>query len=90
MNEKPRTVRKETAERPQKPKASAKMLKRGIMLAVVLIIAGVTYHNSHSKGATLQASAVDQVQSNLGDTVGDTVEDTGGNMSELQEDNWGK
>ena len=94
MNEKPRAVRKETVERPPKSKASAKMLKRGMMLAVVLIIAGVTYHNSHSKGATLQASAVDQVQNTLedtvGDTVGDTVEDTGGNMPEPQEDNWGK
>ena len=70
------------------------MLKRGIVLAIVLTIAGVTYHNSYSKGATLQASAVDQIQNPLndtiGDTVGDTVEDAGGNVPEPQEYNWRK
>ena len=65
MSEKPRTARKETLA-PPGSKAPAKMLKRGIVLAIVLTIAGVTYHNSYSKGATLQASAVDQVQNTPG------------------------
>ena len=91
-SKKPQTVRKETFA-PPGSKAFAKMLNRGILLAIVLTIAGVTYHNSYSKGATLQASAVDQTQNPLndtvGDTVGNTVEDTGGNMPEPQEYNWG-
>jgi hypothetical protein len=60
----------------------------GVPLAIVLTIAGVTYHNSCSKGDNLQASAVEQPQNPLHDTVGNPVEYTGGNVHESQEDKW--
>ena len=90
-SEKPQTVGKEKLA-PPGPKAFAKMMICGILLAIVLTIAGVTYHNSCSKGANLQASAVEQPQNPLHDTVGGTVgnpvEYTGGNVHESQEYKW--
>ena len=51
-DEKPRTVRKDPFA-PPSPKAPAKMLKRGILLAAVLTTVGVTYLSGYSKDATL-------------------------------------
>ena len=59
-DKKPQTVRKYPFA-PPSPKVHAKMLKRGILLAVVLTIVGVTYRKGYSKDATLLASSVDQV-----------------------------
>ena len=84
------TERRRACAGQSESKASATTLHCGIVLAVVLTIAGMTYHNGHSKCATLQPSAVDQAQKNLGDTGETTVEDTGGNVPEPQEYNWRK
>ena len=92
-SEKPQTVGKEKLA-PPGPEAFAKMTICGILLAIVLTIAGVTYHNICSKGANLQASAVEHPQNPLHDTVrgtvGNPVEYTDGKVHESQEDKWEK
>ena len=82
--------RRKTPARQSELKTSATTLHYGIVLAIVLIITGVTYHISHSKDTNLQASPVDQAQNTAGDTVREPVGDTGGNLHESKEDNWRK
>ena len=50
--------RRRTCARQSESKASETTLHWGVLLAIVLTIAGVTCHNSCSKGANLQASTV--------------------------------
>ena len=71
--------RRRACARQSESKASETTLHWGVLLAIVLTVAGVTCHNSCSKGANLQASAVEQPQNPLHDTVGNPVEYTGGN-----------
>ena len=82
--------RRKTPARQSELKTSATTLHYGIVLAIVLIIAGVTYHISHSKDTNLQASPVDQVQNTAGGTVREPAGNTVGNLHEYKEDNWMK
>ena len=82
--------RRKTLARQSEPKTPATTLHCGIVLAVVLIIAGVTFHISHSKNTSLQASPVDQVQNTAGGTVREPARNTVGNLHEYKEDNWMK